>query len=84
MDTRYAEPHDIPARMRDFCDWLNSETAQALPTVEYVSLAIIRMRDRDQYLDALATAASGNFTPLQNLVAEAIAESCRRAISFFS
>jgi Fic family protein len=118
MDTRYAEPYDIPARMRDFCDWLNSDTAQALPIVEYVSLAhydfaaihpftdgngrtarllmnllllrqgypiaIIRMRDRDTYLDALATAASGDFTPLQNLVVEAMAESCRRAISFFS
>jgi hypothetical protein len=42
------------------------------------------MREREIYLDALATAASGDFTPLQNLVTEAMAESLRRAISFFS
>ncbi len=118
MDTRYAEPHDIPDRMRDFCDWLNSETAQSLPIVEFVSrahyefaaihpfadgngrtarllmnllllrqdypIAIIRMRDRDIYLDALATASSGDFAPIQDLIAEALAESLRRAIAFFS
>jgi Fic family protein len=118
MDTRYAEPYDIPARMRDFCDWLNLETAQLMPVVEYVSrahyefaaihpfadgngrsvrllvnllllrqgfpIAIIRMRDRDTYLDALSSTGSGDFSPFEALMAEAIAESLRRAISFFS
>jgi Fic family protein len=118
MDTRYAEPYDIPARMRDFCDWLNSEATQSMPVVEYVSrahyefasihpfadgngrsarllmnllllrrgfpIAIIRMRDRDTYLEALSSAGSGDFLPFETLIAEAIAESLRRAISFFS
>jgi Fic family protein len=118
MDTRYAEPQDIPARMRDFCDWLNSEDAQVTPIVESVSrahyqfaaihpfadgngrcarllmnlllirkgfpIAIIRMRDRDTYLDSLVAASAGDFAPFQELLTEAIAESLRRAISFFS
>jgi Fic family protein len=118
MDSRYAEPHEIPARMRDFCDWLNSDVALASPIVDYVSrahyefaaihpfadgngrcarllmnvllirkgfpIAIIRLRDRDLYLDALAAAASGDFAPFHELLTEAIAESLRRAISFFS
>jgi Fic family protein len=118
MDTRYAEPYDIPARMRDFCDWLNSEGAKALPVVDYVSrahyefaaihpfadgngrsarllmnlllirqgfpIAIIRMRDRDAYLDALGVAGSGDLLPFQEIVGEAIVESLRRAISFFT
>jgi hypothetical protein len=47
-------------------------------------IAIIRMPDRDIYLDALATAGSGDLLPFQALVSAAIAESLRRAISFFS
>jgi hypothetical protein len=39
---------------------------------------------RDIYLDALEAASSGDFTPFQELLTEAIAESLRRAISFFS
>ncbi len=118
MDSRYAEPHDIPTRMRDFCDWLNSDEALSSPIVDYVSrahyefaaihpfadgngrcarllmnvllirkgfpIAIIRMRDRDAYLDALSAASSGDFEPFQALLTEAIVESLRRAISFFS
>ncbi|NJN49566.1 MAG: Fic family protein [Alkalinema sp. RL_2_19] len=118
MDTRYAEPHDIPARMGDFCDWLNAEAGQAMDIIQYVSrahyelaaihpfsdgngrtarllmnlllirrgypIAIIRMRDRDRYLDALSTAATGDFQPFERLIAEAVEESLRRAIAFFS
>jgi hypothetical protein len=47
-------------------------------------IAIIRMRDRDTYLEALSSAGSGDFSPFEALIAEAIAESLRRAISFFS
>jgi len=117
MDSRYAEPHEIPGRMRDFCDWLNSDEAMKSPIVDYVShahyefatihpfadgngrcarllmnillirkgfpIAIIRMRDRDVYLDALGAASSGDFSPFQELLTETIAESLRRAISFF-
>jgi Fic family protein len=104
--------------MRDLCDGLNSDEAQASPIVEFVSrahyefaaihpfadengrcvrllmnlllirkgfpIAIIRLRDRDTYLDALVAASSGDFVPFQDLVAETIVESLRRAISFFS
>jgi hypothetical protein len=45
---------------------------------------IIRVRDRDAYLDALTTASSGDFQPFEALVAETITESLRRAIAFFS
>ena len=36
MDTRYAEPRDIPAKMRNFCDWLNGDESLALPIAELV------------------------------------------------
>ena len=38
MDTRYAEPRDIPARMHGFCDWLNADESLALPIAELVSV----------------------------------------------
>jgi Fic family protein len=47
-------------------------------------IAIIRLRDRDLYLDALTAAASDDFAPFYELLTEAIAESLRRAVSFFS
>jgi Fic family protein len=109
METRYAEPADIPARMQDFSDWLNSTPARELAIVEYVSRAhyelaaihpftdgngrtarllmnllllrqgypitIMRMRDCDAYLDALAMAASRDFQPFEALISEAITES---------
>ena len=118
MDTRYAEPRDIPAKMRNFCDWLNGDESLALPIAELVCrvhfflaeihpftdgngrtarllmnlllirkgypIAIIRNRDRDAYLDALANAAISDFHPFEELVTEAIVDSLRRAISFFS
>jgi Fic family protein len=43
-------------------------------------IAIIHLRDHD----ALVDASSGDFVPFQDLIAEAIVESLRRAISFFS
>ena len=39
MDTRYAEPRDIPTRMRDFCDWLNADESLALPIAQLVCRA---------------------------------------------
>jgi Fic family protein len=118
MDTRYAEPTDIPVKMRDFCDWLNSSEFQAMPAVEQAArahfelavihpftdgngrtarllmslilqrcgypMAIIRVRDCDAYLDALAIAGSEDFAPLIVMVSEAMEESLRRAISFFA
>jgi Fic family protein len=118
MDTRYAKPHDIPTKMRDFCDWLNSSEFQAMPVVEQAArshfeltaihpfadgngqtarllmnlilqrcgypMAIIRVRDRDAYLDALAIAGSGDLAPFMTIVSEAMEESLRRAISFFA
>jgi Fic family protein len=118
MDTRYAEPHEIPAKMRDFCDWLNSSAFLATSVVEQAArahfglavihpfsdgngrtarllmnlilqrrgypMAIIRVRDRDAYLDALATAGNDDFAPFIKIVGEAMEESLRRAISFFS
>ena len=39
MDTRYAEPRDIPVKMRNFCDWLNADESLALPIAELVCRA---------------------------------------------
>lgn len=47
-------------------------------------ITIIRNRDRDAYLDSLAAAAIGDFIPFEALVTEAMTDSLRRAISFFS
>ena len=39
MDTRFVVPRDIPARMYDFCDWLNADESLALPIAELVCRA---------------------------------------------
>ena len=79
--------HFFLAEIHPFADG-NGRTARLLMNLLLIRkgypIAIIRNRDRDAYLDALATnAATGDFHPFEELVTEAIEESLRRAISFF-
>ena len=51
MDTRYAEPRNIPARMRDFCDWLNGDESLALPIAELVCRAYFFLAEIHPFAD---------------------------------
>ena len=92
MDVEYTYESNVSrahyefAAIHPFADG-NGRCARLLMNVLLIRkglpIAIIRMRDRDVYLDALAAASSGDFGPFQELLTKTIAESLRRAISFF-